>query len=114
MPALLPVVLTAVHLVLTAHEVPKLNVAPSCQAAAVGLIRKVDRSASACMQDEQVARGKLIKQWTTYSRAERTRCEQLNTLGGPPSYVELLTCLQMAKDASKLPDNGGLTTSVAR
>jgi hypothetical protein len=27
----------------------------------------------------------------------------LSTLGGSPSYVELLTCLEMAKAVAKLP-----------
>jgi hypothetical protein len=28
----------------------------------------------------------------------------LSRLGGPPSYVELLTCLELAKAADNLPD----------
>ena len=113
--ALLPVMLTAAHLVVpTAYEVPKLNVTPSCQAAAVGLIGQGKSSFSACIQNEQQARAKLRKQWNAYGRAERTRCEQVETLGGPPSYVELLTCLQIAKEAKNLPDSGGLTTAFTR
>jgi hypothetical protein len=27
-------------------------------------------------------------------------------MGGPPSYVELLTCLEMADQAQKIPDRG--------
>jgi hypothetical protein len=114
MPALLPVVLTAAHLVLTSQEVPKLNVEPSCRAAAVGLIGRGNRSAEACVSDENQARATLTRQWSSFSRRERSRCQQLSTLGGPPSYVELLTCLQMAKAASKLPDKGGLMGPVAR
>ncbi len=113
--ALLPAVLTAAYLVVpTAYEVPKLNVTPSCQAAAVGSIGQGKSSASACMQNEKQARGQLQKQWNTYSRAERMRCEQLDTLGGPPSYVELLTCLQIAKEARNRPDSGGLTAPFTR
>jgi hypothetical protein len=112
MPALLPVILTAAHLALTAHAVPKLNVAPSCQAAAEASIRRPAASVNICMQDERRARAKLQRQWNTYSRAERVHCRRLTTLGGPPSYVELLTCLQMASDAEKLPDNGGMKRRV--
>jgi hypothetical protein len=38
----------------------------------------------------------------------------MSTLGGSPSYVELLTCLEIAKAASQLPpsdrmgNNGGI------
>jgi len=34
---------------------------------------------------------------------QRTRCVSLTGLGGSPSYVELLTCLEMAKAANDLP-----------
>ena len=35
--------------------------------------------------------------------AEQQRCTRLTTLGGSPSYVEMLTCLEMAQAAKKLP-----------
>jgi hypothetical protein len=112
---LLPAALTAAYLVVpVAYEVPKLNVIPSCQATAIGLIGEGKSSASICLQNEKQARVKLQKQWNTYSRAERTHCEQFDTLGGPPSYVELLTCLQVAKEARSIPDSGGLITPVTR
>ncbi len=112
---LLPAVLTATyHVVPTAYEVPMLNVAPSCQAAAIGLIGQGKSSDSACMQNEKQARDQLQKQWKTYSRAERMRCEQLDTLGGPPSYVELLTCLQIAKEARNISDSDRLTAPFTR
>ncbi len=114
MPLLLPVVLTAAHLTLTAQEVPKLNVEPSCRATAGALIRQKHRDTSACMQDERQARTKLKKQWSTFTRAEREHCRQLTTLGGPPSYVELLTCLQLAKAARKLPDDSEMNGRVER
>ena len=112
MPALLRVVLTAMHLSLTAHAVPERYVEPSCRAAADTMIRKGRRDPHACLQDERQARAKLKKEWTTFSQAERTRCRELTTTGGPPSYVELLTCLQMAKDARKLPPGGRLQRSL--
>ena len=35
-------------------------------------------------------------------------------MGGPPSYIEVLTCLELARDARKLPkdDNTGLSTGL--
>ena len=110
---MLPAIMTATHLMLTAQEVPKLNIYPSCQAAADALIRQ-GSSSHACIQDEHQALAKLTKQWASFTRAERTRCEQLTTLGGPPSYVELLTCLQMAKDVKALPNSGGVKSPVER
>jgi len=102
--AVLPVALTAAHLVLTAQEPPTLNVAPSCRAATV--IRHGGGALNACLQTERRARVTLSKQWNTFGRAARRRCDTLATLGGPPSYVELLTCLQMARAAEHLPGDG--------
>ena len=54
-------------------------------------------------------RGKRASQ---FSPAQRTECVRLVTLGGGPSYVELLTCLELAKHVKELPaadpnGNGG-------
>ena len=103
MPALLPILLATSHIVLVADTVPKLNYEPSCRAA-VATAAIGSRDESACNRDEETARTKLDQVWTQYTPLQRTHCVQLTTLGGSPSYVELLTCLEMAKDASTMPD----------
>jgi hypothetical protein len=46
----------------------------------------------------------LVSQWTQFAPENRTRCTQMvGDPAGPQSYVELLTCLQMAKDVKSLP-----------
>ncbi len=105
MPALLPIILTGSYLVLAADQIPQLNFEPSCRAAAEASTSQ-DRNADACKRDELTARDKLKEQWGQYTPAQRTRCVSLSRLGGFPSYVELLTCLEMAKDA----DQPGATT----
>lgn len=102
MPVLLPVILTAAHLVLVADEVPKLNVEPSCRAAVEASVGE-NRDTNACLHDEQQARNQLEKNWNQYSSIEKEHCLRLSQLGGLPSYVELLTCLQMAKDVKSEP-----------
>lgn len=109
MPALLPVVLAATHLALNVADVPNLNVEPGCHAAAEAMKGQGNREPKACLRDEQLARATLQKQWHTFSVAERTRCVRLTTLGGPPSYVELLSCVQIAKDVRKLPGTEGMS-----
>jgi hypothetical protein len=37
-----------------------------------------------------------------YSAQDKSRCSGFVTTGGAPSYVELLTCLEMAKQAKEL------------
>ena len=51
------------------------------------------------------ARDKLAQDWGRYSAGQRAHCVRLSTLGGLPSYVELLTCLELAKAAAELPDD---------
>jgi hypothetical protein len=65
-----------------------------------------NRNEDSCLRDEQTARDKLQEEWGTFSAAERDRCTSLSHRGGSPSYVELLTCLELAKSASELPDDG--------
>ena len=57
-----------------------------------------------CMTDEQNARTALVSQWTQFEPESRARCTRMvGDIAGTQSYVELLTCLQMAKDVKSLP-----------
>lgn len=106
MPALLPVLLLGSQVIFAADSVPKLDIVPSCRSAGANSLMGATsgtRNAAACEQDEKEARNKLDQEWTTFSQAEHERCTRLATLGGSPSYVELLTCLEIAKAAKLLP-----------
>ena len=70
---------------------PKLNVGPSCDAAARGAV-SLGRNAEACMGDERVAQDQLTNNWSQYSRAHKTQCVGMTTGCGPSSYVELISC----------------------
>src|SRR3984893_5655429 len=76
---------------------PKLNVGPSCDAAARGAIRL-----GRCLGDERDAQDQLTNNWSQYSRAHKTQCVGMATRGGPSSYVELISCLDIMKDAAAL------------
>lgn len=102
MPAFLPVILTGSYLVLAANQIPRLDTDRSCHTAA-SAAAAVNRSEDVCKKDERDARAKLEQQWTRFTPAEQARCISLSKLGGFPSYVELLTCLEMAAEAQKLP-----------
>jgi hypothetical protein len=81
-----------------AGELPRLEFASGCRAG--GNKDTQDR----CVRDEESARAKLATEWGTFPHGDRTSCTQLARLGGGlQSYVELLTCLEMAKEARALP-----------
>ena len=54
------------------------------------------------MAQEQKARETLASQWTQFAPQSRTNCTQ-EQFGATRSYVELLTCLQIAKEVKSLP-----------
>ncbi len=85
-------------LVLAADNVPTLNVEPSCRSAAAASIM-TGRNTENCVSDENNARDLLKKSWKDFSAADKAHCDSLEQTGGPPSYVELLSCLEMSRDA---------------
>lgn len=98
----LSIALLGAHIILVADGVPTLDTGPSCQMAAQSSVG-LNRDAASCQQDEDKARDQLKQQWSSYEPAARARCIRLASMGGSPSYVELLTCLEMADQVKKLP-----------
>jgi hypothetical protein len=77
---------------------PELDVSISCRAAARGSVA-VGTDQQACLNDERTAKDALAKDWSSFSALSRTQCVGMNRTGGPPSYVELLVCLEIMRDA---------------
>ena len=78
-----------------ADSVPKYDMARTCRldhAAASGLA--VSESMKNCVRDEKQAFAQLQKQWSKFPAQKRAGCVSQNTIGGTPSYVGLLSCLQ--------------------
>ena len=83
-----------------ADEVPTLNVGALCRAEA----KEAPEFSKACMADQNRAREDLVRQWAQFAPDSRARCTAMATsIAGAESYVELLTCLQMARDVKNLP-----------
>jgi hypothetical protein len=104
-------------------NVPQLDVEPSCRAAAEAAM-VVGRTGDNCRADEKNAREATAREWDSFSAADRRHCHSLVTTGGPPSYVELLSCLEVSRDARKVDQDraqrangdaaGGETTGVGK
>jgi len=84
-----------------ADSPPKLNVSPSCDAAARGAI-SAGRDKEACLVDERTAENTLAQNWSKYDAVDKTQCVGNVKTGGPASYVELLSCLEIMRDAKAI------------
>jgi hypothetical protein len=85
-----------------ADDVPTFDVRKSCHADVQAY--PGGGPAAACLADEQRAREVLVSQWMQFAPESKTRCTRMvNDIAGTQSYVELLSCLQDAKDVKTLP-----------
>jgi hypothetical protein len=75
-------------------EIPRYDIEATCRAAPTlqGGPGNTDRN---CIRDETQARTQLGQQWAGFDAKQQDECVQEAGLNGSPSYVALLTCLQM-------------------
>lgn len=78
---------------------PKFDVAQSCrEAQAIGGDDK-NLAYKGCMQDEKDAQDQLAQKWSHFKPEDRRNCIEQGA-APLPSYVEILTCLEMYDGAS--------------
>jgi hypothetical protein len=85
---------------MVADKVPKFDIARGCRlenAASSGLTE--EQPLNKCVSDEQRALQQLQTQWSEFAASDRASCTTETTSNDTPSYVELLTCLEDARDA---------------
>ena len=92
----------------TGGGVPELNVKGSCSDAQKFSTGDDKNNAyKGCMQDELNAKTELSKRWSSFRAKDRSDCVE-QSRAPSPSYVEVLTCLEMDTDAIKnAPRSGG-------
>lgn len=102
MPGPIPLLALGASLVLAvADRVPNFDIKKSCSSVAkLGL--SVSQTPDACIKDEETAREQLKEKWSSFPASDRDRCISTTEIGGTPSYVEIMTCLQIAQDVKKL------------
>jgi hypothetical protein len=81
-----------------ADAVPKFDIVRECQAEG-GDNNAQDR----CVQDEKQAFNQLQTEWTQFGRGAKSQCDRETNTDSSPSYVELLTCLEMERDVKNTP-----------
>lgn len=104
LPHALAVSVQVIMLVAVGDRVPRFNVEPVCKGIAEqgGVTFRdpaVGQEKKNCIEREQVVREQVAKQWSSFLPADRTHCVNETMMGGQSSYTELLTCLEMARDA---------------
>jgi hypothetical protein len=96
---------------------PTLQVGPSCEAAGRGGV-VLGRNKEACLADETDAQNTLKLNWSKYPATDKTICSGMTTTGGPASYVELVSCLEVLRDAKSIkatdPLGGDIESDTSR
>ncbi len=91
----LPIVLlTTLSPIPISDTVPQFAIAKECSFESEG-----SAESKLCTQEETAALAELKKKWPQFVASEKSNCLLETRSGGFTSYVELLTCLEMAHDA---------------
>ena len=86
--------------------VPELNVNAVCKARSADakmLQSPPDESTADCVRDEEAAKQQLSTLWVSTSVAIRSRCQSDARSLGTRSYLDLLSCAQLAEDTKSDP-----------
>ena len=70
------------------------------------------RNKESCLADETTALDTLKQNWSKYQASDKTECVALENSGGPASYVELLSCLEVRRDARTIKNADPLESAL--
>ena len=93
-------ILVTLSPVAVSDTVPKFDIVRECRFEG-GSTTEFDR----CSDDESAAVRQLETEWAQFVGVDRRQCVVTATIGGVASYVELLTCLEMARDLARADDS---------
>jgi hypothetical protein len=97
-------VLATLSPIAVSDAVPKFDVARECNFEG-GASLDLDR----CSRDEAAALRQLQEAWSQYAGVDKKACTAESAIGGFASYVELLTCLEMASYGKNANDESHST-----
>jgi hypothetical protein len=99
---LLSVVLGS-HVLIAAAGLPSIDLQKLCHTSErtmADFSGKPTKTFDSCMSDEQEAREQLLRDWMTYPSSDKALC--MRATDYLPSYVEWVTCAEMAKDLRRI------------
>lgn len=82
-----------------ADAVPSLDIEKTCRSAGrvdIGSSATEEESRNGCLRSEREARKEAERRWGDYTPAAKKQCQSQFQAGGYPSYVEMVTCLELA------------------
>jgi hypothetical protein len=89
----------------TAQQIPRFDIAATCKNAQPLLTEDRDPVQS-CIHDETEAEQQLQGIWNRSAAANRQTCVAETRIAGSPSYVDLLSCLEMFESAGSTAPQG--------
>jgi hypothetical protein len=97
----LPIVVMAMlSPVAVSDTVPKFDIVRECRFEGESTVEY-----NRCSEDEGAALRELQQGWALFAGADKRNCLANATIGGFTSYVDLLTCLKMARDVASPSTN---------
>jgi hypothetical protein len=103
-------VLAAAVSLLAADRIPTFDVETHCRDIAKRAAPLAD--ADICLRKERAARDRLARQWAGFAAADKAHCLELSRMA-EPTYTELLTCLELAREVRNLRERERSTTGRA-
>jgi hypothetical protein len=94
-------ILATLSPVAVSDNVPKFDIVRECRFEGGSTV-----DFARCSQDEAEALEQLKANWARFTGVDKSSCVGAAAIGGVASYVELLTCLEMAREAKRCPDPG--------
>jgi hypothetical protein len=91
-----------------ADAVPDLDVEKTCQSAQVANTSISDQANyDGCLRSEREAKKEAERHWGNYTPAAKRQCQDQFKAGGFPSYVEMVTCLELASGTVPTQSDSG-------
>ncbi|GEP09701.1 hypothetical protein [Methylobacterium gnaphalii] len=76
---------------------PEFDVRETCRSSGSAQLGPSEKdSQDGCLRSERAAHDELKRRWGEFSTAAKAQCSKQATAGGSPSYVETVTCLELA------------------
>jgi hypothetical protein len=69
------------------------------------------RDKDACLNDERTAETTLAQNWSKYSADDKSQRIGTVKTGGPSSYVEVLSCIEVLQEARQIREGDPLMRS---